>query len=311
MILSDQCLLAVAATLCKCVHIPGRVLDAVGLDLFRGNEWSSRWEKAGIRACRINGSPFWAVLNMSHVDQRRAYVYGRGDEAGLLKIMTERLGQGDVFIDIGANLGLYAMTGAHLIGDTGVCWAVEPNPNNYRLLLSHIALNRIKNIHPIMAALAQQPGTATMHVKRAAIEGKDEAQGRESTLGTLRELRQDGVDSIDVEVITGDVLFSEIPSHAKGVCKIDVEGYERNVLMGMREFIRSHPLMVYVVEVTPAWITEIDGGKAEDIVDIFIAAGHKAFILDNRGVPREYKCMAEVGFQANMVFAREPARLAP
>jgi FkbM family methyltransferase len=176
-------------------------------------------------------------------------------------------------------------------------------------LLAHLTLNRIKNINPIMAALSQQRGTAVMHVKRAVIAGKDDTHGRESTLGTLRALRKDDVDEINVEVTTGDTLFSNIPGHAKGVCKIDVEGYERNVLMGMREFIKSHPLMVYVVEVTPTWIREIDGSKAEDIVDIFIAAGHKAFVLDNRGVPREYKDISDVGFQANMVFARDPAGL--
>jgi FkbM family methyltransferase len=63
-------------------------------------------------------------------------------ERGLLK---KTLTEGSVFVDIGANIGLYTLTGATLVGDTGRVLSVEPNPVVLERLKFNAALNGFDN----------------------------------------------------------------------------------------------------------------------------------------------------------------------
>lgn len=58
----------------------------------------------------------------------------------------------EMFIDIGAHIGKYALRVAKIVGDEGMVLAVEPHPINYQTLVRNIELNKIRNVIPINLA---------------------------------------------------------------------------------------------------------------------------------------------------------------
>ena len=51
------------------------------------------------------------------------------------------LQRGDVFVDVGANIGYFSVLAACLVGEGGQVFAFEPDPDNFRLLRDNVALN--------------------------------------------------------------------------------------------------------------------------------------------------------------------------
>ncbi len=80
---------------------------------------------------------------------------------------------GDTVFDIGANIGLWSLRLAEVVGDEGSVEAFEPIPLNYQRLEENLALSRHKNVHVHRIALGSKPGELRLYLPadpgRAAI----------------------------------------------------------------------------------------------------------------------------------------------
>ena len=65
------------------------------------------------------------------------------DEFDLVKRTIKK---GDVVLDIGANIGVYTVLFAEIVGDKGRVYAFEPDPKNFALLKKNIEINKYKNV---------------------------------------------------------------------------------------------------------------------------------------------------------------------
>jgi FkbM family methyltransferase len=61
------------------------------------------------------------------------------------RLMKERLSEGSIFVDVGANAGIYSMTAAALVGASGRVVSVEPNPKVLERLKFNASLNGFEN----------------------------------------------------------------------------------------------------------------------------------------------------------------------
>jgi FkbM family methyltransferase len=140
---------------------------------------------------------------------------------------------GDIVWDIGANEGLYTEKFARQVEPSGHVVAFEPSPRNVEVLRSRFTNSNRVTICPV--ALADQAGTATFY-----------ANG--SVDGTTDSLvaRTPGAVPLQVEVRTGDEFLLRFPPN---VIKIDVEGFELEVLGGLREVLASPALRSVLIEV--------------------------------------------------------------
>ena len=93
-------------------------------------------------------------------------------------LISARLKSGDVFCDIGANIGYYTVLAAPIVGDTGKVVAIEPSPATFELLKQNIKLNNADNVRMVRAAVADQPGTLTLfHAPDADVQSRRDDDG--------------------------------------------------------------------------------------------------------------------------------------
>jgi len=172
--------------------------------------------------------------------------------------LTRLLRPGDVFIDVGANIGMISLTAARLVGDSGRVLAFEPNARLAQRLEATIAANGLGRMRVFPVALGNEVTTARLET------------GAQHGAGSLRS----GAGA-PVPVRRGDDFVADIPENARIFLKIDVEGYEQRVLAGFEKLL-ARPSVVLFVEVTDAWLREL-GGSAQGLFEMMSAQGYDAF----------------------------------
>ena len=136
--------------------------------------------------------------------------------------------EGDVILDVGANLGAFSIRSSRSVGEGGRIVAVEPESTNFRLLRENVQMNGCKNITPIRTALGEQPGKASLNVYKK--------RGNNSF---IRKKTESLEHQEEVQMGTIDELVSECGLSRLSLIKVDTEGYELKVLQGGKKTIQN------------------------------------------------------------------------
>lgn len=158
--------------------------------------------------------------------------------------LTRFLKPGGIFYDIGSNIGFFALIAARLVGPSGKVVAVEPVPRNAETIRRNVARNGFSNVQVLEIALGSGAGMAELHVTR---------HPGGATLSTT-DIPPDATGTIMVQVATLDELALTEKLGRPQLIKVDVEGTELDVLMGMTRTL---------AEFRPAVLFEIDAPNAE------------------------------------------------
>ncbi|MEQ9407211.1 MAG: FkbM family methyltransferase [Fuerstiella sp.] len=159
---------------------------------------------------------------------RAAYLVGDLDRK-ISTICRQIVRPGDVVLDVGANIGLVSLLLARLVGPTGRVHAFEPQPRLARMLAASLQKNGFQNTTLHEIALGDSVGKLQMHVP-----------GHNAGAATLvnDRIRSDS-GSLYVDVRTlDDVLAADQNSRIR-LMKIDVEGYESQVIKGAQSIMRE------------------------------------------------------------------------
>jgi FkbM family methyltransferase len=190
------------------------------------------------------------------------------DESVLLTLV-ELTCRGDVFLDVGANIGWFSIIGARLVGASGKVYAVEPEPENLGLLHKNIALNACDNVDVIAAAAGERQLMARLYKS-------NDNQGDHRL-----ELTSDRADWIDVPVQTlDDVLSGE--TRPVGVVKMDTQGSEVAALRGMKCILERSPMARLVLEFWPYGLSRC-GYSVDDLAQILLRRNDHAWLLRHDG----------------------------
>jgi FkbM family methyltransferase len=182
--------------------------------------------------------------------------------------MVRHLGRGGVFYDIGANVGFFALLGAHLAGlHEGRVFAFEAAPDNADAIRINARLNGIENVTVIDKAVSARPGRARLQVVDDQSWSKLEEYGEHPNTEQVLT-----VDTVSVDDL---VERGELPPPT--VVKIDVEGAEIAVLEGMRQTIDDH---------RPAIICELHDTHSE-FCDLMEEHGYRVINLEGTIPMRE------------------------
>lgn len=176
------------------------------------------------------------------------YLIGRPVEPHIAFVFRCFLHPEAVVLDIGANFGLYTAITAGVIRTRGRLYAFEPNPHTFGFLLRTLHANGIvnnPNITLVNKAVAQSCGRTELHYIDQNLAVASLTDPRLLGAGIVEEWGMK-LGKVEVDMTTIDAyLPAEL---AVDLVKIDVEGHEPYVLMGMEATIRRSPNIRIVLE---------------------------------------------------------------
>lgn len=141
-------------------------------------------------------------------------------------------------LDIGANMGVFSVQLARAIGPEGKLLSFEPEPKLFAALERNLTANRCHNVVPYRIACGAKRGAMAFRVGRIN-------RGDNRLVATDGRAEKNG---LQVEVRTVDSLLDGQPVD---FAKIDVQGFECDVLRGMRETIARSPNLRLLIEFCP------------------------------------------------------------
>lgn len=166
--------------------------------------------------------------------------FARGSyERPLQDAIAANLAAGDVFYDIGANIGFFSLLAARRVTAQGSVYAFEPVPNNAAMIVRNAALNGFASIEVFNEAVGARTGRAELnlahHIGGAVL----------ASAGTPPDMRG----RMQVDVVALDDVIARRKLRPPALVKIDVEGAELDVLSGMRQTLSAHrPKVVYEID---------------------------------------------------------------
>ena len=134
-----------------------------------------------------------------------------------IKYLRGNLREGDVFLDIGANIGFYSLVVSKIVGQAGRVVSIEADPQIYGQLVKNITLNNMKNIKAVNLGVSDKDEILMLGVCTIGNRGGN---------SFLRE----GNKKVEVQCRSlTDIILSEGIERVKAI-KIDIEGFEYRVL---------------------------------------------------------------------------------
>jgi FkbM family methyltransferase len=223
------------------LFVPSRI--RIGLH----NRWyrhhAARWQ-------RIADTPRSLILRVGPRVHMRLYgdsrvcemIYFGQFEQETLNFFNAFLRRGDVFLDLGANVGLFTLFAARAVRSSGHVHSFEPSSRAYGRLVENVVLNRLKNVSCLRVALSDVPGEADLKI----------ATDRFDAWNSLGQPYMGGIAGHEaVKTTTLDRFAREHDLFGKiAAIKIDVEGWECHVLTGGVELLSRPDAPVLCVEFT-------------------------------------------------------------
>jgi FkbM family methyltransferase len=205
-----------------------------------GNGWRSLKYLAGRYLARrpyMTGRAGEASFRFKTEDAVGRHIYKHGDYEPALRRLVERevhLAAGEVALDVGANIGWYAVLLARLAAPGARIYAFEPDPLNFNLLCHNLDTNRSSQVTPVDLALAAERGSRSLYRYPA------------KNLGRHSMLPINAAEPLGIQAVNGDEFLADhdvSPEQVRFI-KIDVEGFEHEVVRGLRRTLASCPLVI-------------------------------------------------------------------
>jgi FkbM family methyltransferase len=172
------------------------------------------------------------ILIANSVGISQELMYKGSHEPLSTKILRENLHEDMRIVDIGANLGYYALQEAKAVGPEGLVYAIEPVPHNYFILKHNVALNNLGNIQCFNLAIGDIDGSLELFLGKASNWG--------SAIKTpLTSNRKITVPSQRLDTFLKDKGKVDL-------VRMDVEGYETKIVESMTETLKQKNLMLFM-----------------------------------------------------------------
>lgn len=206
-------------------------------------------------------------------DMSRCLFIGGSFEPNEFVFLGAFLRPGMVFVDAGANDGLYTLFAAKRVGATGRVVAIEPSTREHARLVENIRLNRLTNVDVVKVAVADEPATSKLAVAQYGHEGLN-------TLGgTIANPTVATTHLEDVRVETIDRLADELGLERIDAIKLDVEGSEARAVAGARSVIeRFRPILQ--LELNEEAL-EAQGSTREELVAALSSVDYALWVFDD------------------------------
>lgn len=208
-----------------------------------------------VRQCKLYNGQNFLVTNKDKGLSKDIFVYGIREE-NALKYFLECLGSKDIVLDVGANIGFYVVQEA-LIASKVI--GIEPVKQNYYFLGLNKLLNNLANVNTFELAIGEKTGFSDFY---------ESEFGNLSTVVFREETHN--YTKTKVQMFTGKD-FLELFDIKANVLRMDVEGYELEILKSFKERLKEFNKIF--LEVHAVYLKE----KEEEVFDVLKEAKFDLF----------------------------------
>lgn len=233
---------------------------------------------------RIPGGSTLRLINPLEYHQKTLLFRREPYEVEETRLLMEVLRPGMVVLDVGANMGYYALIASEKVGPSGAVHAFEPAPEQFEHLSLNVRINGRENVFLNNCAVAEASGTRQLFLADGWNQGTHSLGPRASSTRvqsvpcvTIDEyVRQKGVERVDV-------------------VKVDVEGAELFVFLGARETIATMRPPLIVFEACEEHTRALDTTTRE-VKQLLSDLGYTLYRLEPSGTPAEISISSEEPF---------------
>jgi FkbM family methyltransferase len=208
-----------------------------------------------------------------HFDSELArLIYCDDFEKGERHFVNAFLSAGDVFVDVGANIGLFSLIAANRVGDLGTVYAFEPSGKTFHRLRENTELNNFHNVQCFQFALSDESGEFPFYTSE---------DGFDAWNSIARPIAGNSFTKEFIQCVTWD-RFARLHQLVGRVAmiKIDVEGWESRVLEGARESFSREDAPLLQVEFTDEASTSA-GSSCKNLYQLLENLGYRMFSYDS------------------------------
>jgi len=186
----------------------------------------------------------------------------------LTRIILKKKKQDIVFIDVGANFGLYSIYFSKLLNDKGYVYAFEPDKNCCNLIERNPLINNAKNILINNCALSDKIGFTKM-------SNVDD----QTALGFVGDVNKEHDELNKIKVTTLDSIFEKEKKEID-IVKIDVEGHEASVINGFKQLLsetKTSP-KVMMIELVDVHLSRYGSTSKDELINFICSFGYSSYI---------------------------------
>jgi FkbM family methyltransferase len=201
-------------------------------------------------------------------------------EAAETNFVSETLRPGDTFVDVGANVGYFSVLAAGRVGDDGTVIALEPEPRNLQLLRANVARLAPGRVEIVDAAAYSRAGWLPF-----ALNERNRGDHRLAPRG-------------DGQLHVRCVRLDDCLPRRVDFVKIDTQGFDHDVIVGLTETIRSNPWLLILTELS---LRELAARRLapEEVIEQYRDLGLTISVLEQSGTPTEMSPGEVLEFSAN------------
>ena len=186
-------------------------------------------------------------------------------EPGSMKLMKKFIKRGNVVIDLGANIGIYTLEYAKLVGPNGKVFAFEPEPKIFNLLQKNIQINGYQNVSPIKKAVIDKEGEDNLYVSKNCGDS------------VMYNEFQDKI-PLKVKTTTLNNFFKDFNRKISFI-KIDCDGSETRIIKSGSELFEKNKDIKMLVEFVPNRIKD-SGLTPQEFLDLIKSFDFEIFAVD-------------------------------
>lgn len=228
-------------------------------------------------------------------------LYCGGFELGEQQFLKGFLRPGDVFVDVGASIGLFTLIAGSRVGKFGHVYAFEPYSKTYRRLLSNVRLNRLSNVSCFQAALSNEAGQSEMTI---SLDGYDAW----SSLALPTRGKSFGAEMVQAVEWTEFAQSNNLAGRVT-MMKIDVEGWESRVLAGGHRLLSQTDAPVLQVEFNER-ASELAGSSLVDLYFQLEHLGYKIYSYDTNANKLVSEPSRSEFANSNLIATKHPEHIA-
>ncbi|MCK4575172.1 FkbM family methyltransferase [candidate division WOR-3 bacterium] len=198
------------------------------------------------RYCKIKVNDSMMYIDFNDGGISRQLYFHKKRERHSTDYMKEIVREQDIIIDIGANSGYYALLESRL-AHKGKVYAIEPVPKNAWLLNQNIDLNNYKNISWFPLAIGGGNDEGEMYVYEKG-----------NLCSFTKNIQNEYIEKITVPIMTLDSFIEKYVSGDPALIRMDVEGYEYQIIKGMLDILSSGKPLILFIELHPFMMSEYE-----------------------------------------------------